>query len=54
MHPFKSLWIFLLYRFQVYFREDWKYKEKKEEESLKRERHETEAIVELLKKKKKK
>lgn len=54
VHPFKSLWIFLLYRFRVYFREDWKIQKKKEEEiSLKRERHEAEAIVELLKKKKK-
>lgn len=29
VHPFKSLWIFLLYRFQVYFREDWKIQRKK-------------------------
>lgn len=53
VHPFKSLWIFLLYRVLSWRLKNTK-KKKEEEISLKRERHEAEAIVELLKKKKKK
>lgn len=52
VHPFKSLWIFLLYRVLSWRLKNTK-KKKEEEISLKRERHEAEAIIELLKKKKK-
>lgn len=34
VHPFKSLWIFSLYRFRVYFREDWKIQKKKRRRNI--------------------
>lgn len=54
VHPFKSLWIFLLYRFQVYFREDWKIQRKKRRRIFKEGTTRDWSNRRIIKKKKKK
>lgn len=54
VHPFKSLWIFLLYRFRVYFREDWKIQRKKRRRIFKERTTRGWSNRRIIKKKKKK